>query len=625
MPEKKDDKTKSPKSYLKSLMKKAKNAVDLVLGNPEDYAEEDTKGDLRFDSSIMMKINVTFDKNFLPQEKVLKLNLRGSRFFSEMKREIREINGLFIVYPRIYAFQLDTRKDDWEKKLLRELNDDYGLELYKIRFINEEEICGIYQQAGFNDIRDPYHLLEGELLIVAGGFANFNTDGMPLCNIKAEVTPLDAPTSPAKNKPAEKRVYSERYFTKFNEKAGSYFYVGGEWYHNLFIPEFFSKEEPRFFSFRIGDDGKNLKFFSDEVKRGIDIRGKVSTETSPVNENIIHAINPAYLAGTRAQELILTVSYDIAPEDDLTTRKIIKEGTVRPTEPDTIVEKDNDLFPFLENAMILLPAPNAEDIPSYIMTIGDEKKGIKFYVSSPDQEVSILPPTIEERVYKRNIRDKIDYSIKLGRIGYSISDDFISRFGDKELKAYFSWTLSSTMENRFTLEKDFYIFGREPLGNLRQTEYSKLEEYLVKLNEGSKDFWRIGTSRNHAFLLKTIRGGFRVFNISPSFPMFVVKEADRGKPVISPFRIGPVTDGGKREKLEVLLGVLGKGLVETGVLATGLKGCAEGLDLESNDFIIIGNRVYKYIVPLVMESELSSRVQMSVLRKIRESTSVVIA
>ncbi|MDQ1351090.1 MAG: hypothetical protein QG657_1392, partial [Acidobacteriota bacterium] len=110
MPEKSVDKTKTPKSYLKSLMKKAKKAVDLVLGNPEDYAEEHTEGDLRFDSSIMMKINVTFDKNFLPQEKVLKLNLRGSRFFSEIKREIREINGVFIVYPRIYAFQLDTRK-----------------------------------------------------------------------------------------------------------------------------------------------------------------------------------------------------------------------------------------------------------------------------------------------------------------------------------------------------------------------------------------------------------------------------------------------------------------------------------------------------------------------------------
>jgi hypothetical protein len=39
--------------------------------------------------------------------------------------------------------------------------------------------------------------------------------------------------------------------------------------------------------------------------------------------------------------------------------------------------------------------------------------------------------------------------------------------------------------------------------------------------------------------------------------------------------------------------------------------------------IIIGNRVYKYIVPLVMESQLSSRAQLSVLRKIHESSSVL--
>jgi len=56
---------------LKTLMKKAKKAVDLVVGNAEDYEEEDAGGDLRFDPRIMIKINVTFDKDFLPREKVL--------------------------------------------------------------------------------------------------------------------------------------------------------------------------------------------------------------------------------------------------------------------------------------------------------------------------------------------------------------------------------------------------------------------------------------------------------------------------------------------------------------------------------------------------------------------------
>ena len=622
MPENQDEKTtssKSSKSHLKSLMKNAKKAVNLVLGNSEDYLEEDIGGDLHFDSSIMMKINVTFDDNFLPQEKVLKLNLRGSHFFSEIKRDIREINGIYIVYPSIYAFQLDTRKDEWEKKLILELNSDYDLELYKIRFFNEEDICSIYQRAGFANIRNPYNLQKGELMVVAGGFANFNIDGTPICNIKAEVTPAFITTNDSLT---GKKIYTENYYAKFNDKAGGYFYVGGEWYYNLFVPEFFNKDKHRYFSFRIGDDGKNLKFFGDNIKRGIDIRGKVTVESLPFYENIVHLINPEYLKDTGVQELILTVSYEIDFENDINMATIKAAGVTFQMEPEAGEETDKKNLPFLENAMVLLPAPNKDDIPSYLMTIGDDKKGLKFYASSQDQEISILHPSIEEKVYKKNINDKIDYSTKLGRIGYSISDDFIARFADKELKAYFSWALSCTRKNRFTLSKEFYIFGREPLGNLEKANQLKPEAHLVRLNEGNKDFWRIGTSRNHAFLLKNDQGGFQVYNISPSFPVFVVKNEDREKPLISPFRIGPITDVEKRSKLEGLLVELGKGVIKTDVLAPGLRCCAEGLDLENDDYIIIGNRVYKYIVPLVMESELSDRVQMSVLRKIRESTSV---
>lgn len=619
MPTNQDEKTKNPKNNLKSLMKKAKKAVNLVLGNPEDYLEEDIGGDLHFDSSIMMKLNVTFDDNFLPQEKVLKLNLRGSYFFSEIKRDIREINGIFIVYPSIYAFQLDNRKEDWEKKLILELNSDYDLELYKIRFINEEEICSIYQRAGFMNIRNPYNLQKGELMIVAGGFANFNTDGIPLCHIKAEVMPV---VTLPNDSQSEKKVYTENYYAKFNDRAGGYFYVGGEWYYNLFIPEFFAMDKHRFFSFRIGDDGKNLKFFGDNIKRGIDIRGKVTVESLPFNENIIHLINPEYLENSGVQELILTVSYEIDFENDINMANIKAAGMINQIGPEAGEEIDKKNLPFLENAMVLLPAPNKDDIPSYLMTIGDDKKGLKFYASSQDQEISILHPSIEEKIYKKNIKDKINYSTKLGCIGYSISDDFIIRFADKELKAYFSWALSCTSKNRFTLSRAFYIFGREPLGNLGEANQSKSEAHLVRLNEGNKDFWRIGTSRNHAFLLKNDQGGFKIYNISPSFPVFVVKNVDREKPLISPFRIGPITDEDKRAKLEGLLVGLGNGVIETDILSPGLKCCAEGLDLENDDYIIIGNRVYKYIIPLVMESQLSDRVQMSVLRKIRESTSV---
>jgi hypothetical protein len=615
-----EEKTKEGKNYLKTLMKKAKKAVDLVVGNAEDYREEDTGGDLRFDPRIMIKICVTFDKDFLPREKVLKLNLRGYRFFNEIKRDIREINGVYVVYPHVYAFQLDTRKEEWEKKLTSELNHDYGLELQKIHFIDEEEVCGIYQRAGLNAIHDPYHLKEGELLIIAGGFANFNTDGMHICRVTAEV-------SRSRGKTAEQRVYTERYFSKFSEKAGAYFYVGSEWYFNLFVPEFFLEEEPRFFSFRIADDGKNLKFFGDSIKRGIDIRGKVKNKTTRESEKIIHTLNPEYLAGTQAKEMVLSVCYDIEEnEGKQREARLGDETTGSQATPEILSmfdEEDSKNRPYLENALILLPAPHEKDIPSYIMTIGDDRKGIKFFVSSVDREVSILLPDKDENIYKKNIKDKIHYTVKPGRFSYTISNKFLSRFVDKELNVYFSWALSSSMESKMPLVEDFYIFGRNPFGNIPENERAAVSDHLVKLNEGNEDFWRIGTSRNHAVLLKEPGGSFRVFNISSSFPIYLIRDSYLEKPVIAPSRIEPVIEEKKKKKLEALLTVLVEEKMTTADLAAGLKGCAGSFELETNDLLIIGNRGYKYIVPLVMESQLSSRMQLSVLRKIRESSSVM--
>lgn len=608
MTEKKSGNKKQDKSYLKTLMKKAKKAVNLVMGNAEDYTEEDAGGDLRFDPGIMMKINVTFDKNFLPREKVLKLNLRGARFFSEIKKDIREINGVYIVYPHVYAYQLDTRKAEWGKKLIHELNNDYGLELEMIRFFNEEDVSRLYQRSGVNTIRDPYHLQEGELLVIAGGFANFNAKGTPLCQVKVEAAAI-------RGKRTVKKTYSENYLTKFSDMAGAYFYMGGEWYHNLFIPGLWDNNEPRFFSFRIADDGKNLLFFSDPHKRGIDIRGKVKTETTPDQEKIIHTINPTYLEGTQIKELVLTVIYDIEEKVDSLD---VNVGTGETSRPD---DKNKDNFPFLETAMILLPAPNEKDIPSYIMTIGSEKKGFNIFASSTEKEISILSPITGEKIFKKNSKDEIDYSIKFGRLSYSISNEFISRFRDRELKAYFSWALSSNMPARIPLAGDFYVLGRDPFGNLPKKERDRIKNHLVKLNEGTGHFWRIGTSRNHALLLKETQGSFRVYNISLSFPVFVVKEKDLEEHRISPFRIDPVRGEKKEEKLELLLAWIGKGMTDG--LASGLNEYSESLELENNDLIIVGNRVYKYITPMVMESPLSSSVQMSVLRKIQESSNVM--
>lgn len=644
MTAKKSEKTKQGKSVLKTLMKKAKKAVDLVVGNAEDYVEEDAGGDLRFDPRIMIKINVTFDKDFLPREKVLKLNLRGARFFNEIKRDVREINGVYVVYPHAYAFQLDTRREEWEEKLTRELNHDYGLELKKIRFMDEEEVCGIYQRAGLNMIRDPYHLEEGELLIIAGGFANFNTDGIAMCRVTAEVSRLKGKHTEQKGKQVEHQNYEQTYFSKFGEKAGAYFYVGGEWFHNLFIPEFFHKEEPRFFSFRIADDGKNLKFFGDSIKRGIDIRGVVKTKTTRECEKIIHAINPDYLAGTRAKELVLSVCYDIEEEEEaagvtadvpvempadvpteLHAAAPVEDDFVKknPVEFGFLDEEDSKNRPFLESELILLPAPHEKDIPSYIMTIGDDKKGIKFFASSADKEISILPPGKEEKIYKKSIKDKIHYTVKPGRFSYTISNRFISRLVDKELNVYFSWALSSSMETRVPLPLDFYIFGRNPFGNLPEDKRAGIKDNLVKLNEGSEEFWRIGTSRNHAVLLKEPGAGFRLCNISSSFPVYLIRSAELEKPVIAPTRIEPVKDPKRKKKLQAFLSGILEETKTPDRLGEQLKGCSGGIELESNDMIIVGNRAYRYIVPLVMESQLSSRMQLSVLRKIRESSTVV--
>ena len=99
------------KNYFKRLMKKAKSAVNLVIGHSEVYSTEDSGGDLKFDPAIMMRIKVTFDKEFLPKEKVVKLNVRGNRFFNEHKRDLRVINSVYVVYPGEYVIQFDVRRD----------------------------------------------------------------------------------------------------------------------------------------------------------------------------------------------------------------------------------------------------------------------------------------------------------------------------------------------------------------------------------------------------------------------------------------------------------------------------------------------------------------------------------
>jgi hypothetical protein len=622
MAEKQSEKNKN---YLKLLMNKAKGAINLMVGDSEAYAEEDSGGDLRFDPAIMLKTDVTFDKDFSPKEKVLKLNIRGTHFFNEIKRDIREINVIYIVYPPDYEFQIDVRREEWENKLMAELNTDYQLSLKKILFISEEEISRIYQRQGIKNIRSPYNLKKGELLIIAGGFVNFRQEGMPLARVEVNL-------SKSKNKDVVRIEYKGKYFGKYSEKSGAYFYVGGEWYHNLFIPELFNPEESRYFSFRIADDGKNLKFFSDLKKRGIDIRSDVKTMPEPKCEKIVHTINPAYLDEIDIKDFTLTIIYDIkedismpeaeSPAEDEDEMEIMVEPRGKKEEPE--IEEREENLPCLESEMTLLPGPKEEDISSYIMTIGDEKKNIKFYASSIDKEVSIVVPEKEEEVYKRDINDTIDYSIKLDSISYSISNSFLSRVDDKALKTYFAWELKSNAIERINLDADFYIFGREPLEEMDSQTKRELEidKQLVRLNKSSDDFWRIGASRNHALLLKEGEG-YTLHNISLNYPIYLIKAGDLDNSVIKPSRVAPVL-GEQKEKLEVVLSGIGKEPAEDfSNLWETLKECTDSAPLENNDLVIIGSKVYNYIVPIVMESPLSDRAQKSILRTIQVNKSIL--
>ena len=619
------------RNYFKGLMKKAQDAINLVIGNSEVYSEEDKGGDLRFDPSVMLKINVTFDKDFLPKEKVVKLNLRGNRFFHDITRDIREINCIYIVYPQVYEIQFDVRREEWEKRLIKELNAEYHLALRRIHFVNEEEICRRYQRAGIKGVRNPYNLKKGELMITAGGFANFDVEGVPLAGIKVNLTK----TSKDNNGKGIKKPYEDNYYGKYSHKAGAYFYVGGEWYHNLFIPELYHPEDPRFLSFRIADDGKNLKFFSDLKKRGVDIRADVRTVTQAEVEKIIYTINPGYFSETEINDFKLSIIYDLKeePEEVIIKKEIPDLGVPEMETGETDVlrrygeeEETQDIeeeenLPCLENEMILLPCPKDDDISSYLMTIGDEKKNVQFYTSSFDKEISILAPEKEEKVYKRKFGETVDYSIKLGSINYSISNTFLSRLDDRVLKLYFAWELKTNAIERIWLKWDFYIFGREPLDNLGKE--SNTYEQLVLLGKGGRDFWRIGASRDHAVLLKE-QDKHVLYNISLSYPIYILKPSDLVKPVISPSRVEPVSGEENEEKLARFLVAIKEEITGKGELpereedrnfARELPEFACSITLENGDLVIIGSKVFKYIVPVVMESPLSERVQKSILRK----------
>jgi hypothetical protein len=671
-----ETKKKAKIPFMKGMVKKAQGAMKLIVGNSDVYENEDPGGQLRFDPNTMMKINVTFDKEFLPKERVVKLNVRGSSFFRNLKRNIREINGILVVYPRNYERQFDVRQDEWEKQLKLELNNEYNLTLQQIQFVSEEEVCRIYQRLGITKIDNPYNLQEGELLIIAGGFANFNRHGASIATIKTNVNVESGTEGMAQKK--TKKTYNAEYFNQFSEKAGAYFYIGGEWYYNIFMPELYHLDTPRYFYFRFDGNGKHLKMFSDLKIRGIDVLKNMvphpGTELED-QEEIVYIINPDYFQDTDIKSFKLSLIFDLKeppkveeeplqeepatqsqsepaapkptvseaskpkPVEEVESKPVTTEPEKQEAELEEVEEPDH--LPFLENQLILLPLPNEgteekKDYPFYKTVIGGEDNGVTFHASYIDKEISIEAPG-EDNIYKCKLFDEMEYSIKLGSISYTISNDFLFRIDDKYLKTFFAWTLESSETGKLTLSEDFYIFGREPLNNLgygKDTDQENTYERLIRLNPGNEDFWSIGASRDHAIIVKVPgEDKHRLYNISLSYPVYIMKASDQVKPVIQPLPIQPVTpdythpDGySGNSQLESLLSRLKEAVPkeeELPDLIEQLDQFAHYKELASHELIFIGNRIYKYVIPVVMDSPLSDKVQRSILRKIEENKSIL--
>jgi hypothetical protein len=366
---------KETKHFLKRLIRKIVIFIKLIISKDKIFSDEDAGGDLRFDPSNMMKIKVTFDNEFLTKEKGVKLNVRGNRFFNEHKRDLRVINSVYVVYPSEYVIQFDVWRDVWEKRLMDELNNEYKLDLKRIHFINEEEICLMYQRKGIKEIRSPYNLQKGELLIIVGGFVNFNMDGTLLFDVKVNLKK----ESGIRDGKVVKKSYGSPYYDKYDQRAGAYFYVGGEWYHNIFIPEIYNKESSRFFSFRIAGDGKSIMFFTDLKMRGIDIRDEVKTVSTEESDEIIYTINPAYLDKTVIVDFKLSMIYEIKEEIEEENEEVVRPYEAIPSYEE--IQEDEKI------PAVTAEPPDKKDIPIakiFISYSHDSSKHCKLVLALSD-------------------------------------------------------------------------------------------------------------------------------------------------------------------------------------------------------------------------------------------------
>ena len=319
-----------PGSFKDRLRRGLKKVVSLTLGDSDMVASKHQKGDLPFNKDFMEILEIDIDQDNLPKPKVFKLNLVVTSFFNRLKKNIRSVHALYMVCSDEVVMQYDTFDPAWEQRLIKVLNEEYELQLQRIHLIRESDILNLFNSAAIRErlpgrprlMKKAYNLARHEFLIIAGGFINFKYGDPPLLrDLKGAVTNYKSEETIAtieveffklaENLRSESIRVVADYPVKYRKGAGAYFYVGGEWYHNIFMPELFHQRGSRYICFRIDDDGKYIRFFPDTSKRHIPICVK-----KPVKEygsghvRLTYTINPDYISIEDIMDFKISIIYE---------------------------------------------------------------------------------------------------------------------------------------------------------------------------------------------------------------------------------------------------------------------------------------------------------------------------
>jgi hypothetical protein len=154
------------------------------------------------------------------------------------------------------------------------------------------------------------------------------------------------------------------------------------------------------------------------------------------------------------------------------------------------------------------------------------------------------------------------------------------------------------------------VIGRDPVG------YDN--DHSIELNLTRDEFWRIGSSRNHAIIMKG-RSGYELYNISTANSISIIKPESLKQPRIKSFKIPPVTEDRYLARLTSFLDEIRTGYDHRKFKE--LNRFSRGKTLENNDLVFIGNRIYLYVIPMVIESQLEGDIQ-NILKTVQLKKSI---